>query len=204
MDKGPKGLPASPLPAPSSSLTRLDVSENNLGNEGTAVIAQALLNNHYLRRLDIKHNKVGGEGLGPLTNALYRNGSLTRIELGGNTLGVAGALVLSTAIIEAAATLQQQRPDGDKGQGVREGVVIVSPLRQVLACDRKKRRRRPRRRCASSAARRGHLLVLRRALASWDGSLLAPLGVAWALTALQRADDATEECRINATVARGV
>ena len=70
------------------------------------------------------------------------------------------------------------------------GRICPSPL--ALAGDRASPRSSRRAPSFPSAARRGHLLVLRRALASWDGSLqarLVSLGVAWALTSLRRADD---------------
>lgn len=91
-------------------LSVLKLCYNNLGDEGTAIIASALLDNnrhHHLSVLDLGFNAIGDIGCGYLAvNCLAGNYNLQSIFLSGNKIGEKGALSIAGAILHGS-NLQQ-------------------------------------------------------------------------------------------------
>jgi len=81
----------------------LKLAYNDLGDEGVAIIASALLRDgkhHQLSVLDLGFNSIGDKGCGALAvNCLAGNYNLQTLYLSGNQIGEKGALSLAGAIL---------------------------------------------------------------------------------------------------------
>ena len=84
--------------ASNSSLTKLDLSSNRLGNIGAASIAQALSFNSSLTTLDLRSNRLGNLGAASISQALSSNSTLTELNLYSNEIGNKGATAIAEAI----------------------------------------------------------------------------------------------------------
>ena len=80
------------------SLTNLDLGDNQVGDAGASALATALQNNHSLTTLSLNKNQVGAAGASALANAIQNNHTLTYLEIGWNQVGDAGASALANAI----------------------------------------------------------------------------------------------------------
>lgn len=91
-------------------LSVLKLCYNNLGDEGAAIIASALLDcnrHHQLSVLDLGFNSIGDIGCGYLAvNCLAGNYNLQSLFLSGNRIGEKGALSIAGAILHGSS-LQQ-------------------------------------------------------------------------------------------------
>ena len=74
------------LKFPWSSLVHLDLSKNELGDDGVWHLAQALWTNKKLKILNIKENNLVNEGFNELIETLNVNMSLTKIILSQNSI----------------------------------------------------------------------------------------------------------------------
>jgi Ran GTPase-activating protein (RanGAP) involved in mRNA processing and transport len=69
------------------SLTYLDLSDSNGGDEEAQIIANMLQNNDTLRTLIYsRHDYMSGRGVIPIANALARNTTLTQLVLEFNNI----------------------------------------------------------------------------------------------------------------------
>jgi Ran GTPase-activating protein (RanGAP) involved in mRNA processing and transport len=80
-DEGAKALAAN------ATLTSLDVWSNQIGDEG----AKALATNATLASLKVRYNQIGDEG----AKALAANATLTSLNIGNNLIGAEGAKALA-------------------------------------------------------------------------------------------------------------
>ncbi|CAM9307083.1 unnamed protein product [Scytosiphon promiscuus] len=80
------------------SLTELDLRENSLGPTGMKAIADALASNDTMRTLHLQDNAIGDDGVIAMTEALMRNGRLRTVCLDGNKVSDLGAKVICIAI----------------------------------------------------------------------------------------------------------
>eukprot|EP00752_Nemacystus_decipiens_P015198 g13533.t1 len=80
------------------SLTELDLRENSLGPTGMKAIADALASNDTMRTLHLQDNSIGDDGVIAMTEALMRNGRLRTVCLDGNKVSEEGAKVICIAI----------------------------------------------------------------------------------------------------------
>ena len=81
-----------------TTLTKLDLSWNNLGPAGAESLATALKTNTTLTNLDLSDNNLGPAGAESLATALKTNTTLTNLKLSDNNLGPAGAESLAIAL----------------------------------------------------------------------------------------------------------
>src|SRR3989338_6644607 len=90
-----------------ATLTSLNLSSNQLGDEGAGRLAEALAFNSTLTNLNLKSNNVGDKGASRLAEALATNSSLTSLNLMNNWVGDEGAgrLAEALAINSALTTL---------------------------------------------------------------------------------------------------
>jgi Ran GTPase-activating protein (RanGAP) involved in mRNA processing and transport len=68
------------------SVTSIDLSCNEISDEGASALADALKVNTSLTNIDLCYNKIGDEGASALANALKVNTSVTEINLGNNEI----------------------------------------------------------------------------------------------------------------------
>jgi Leucine Rich repeat len=82
--------------AGNATVTSLLLSQQyDFGDEGSANIAIALLQNRTLKTLELDKNRISDPGSLSLATALYENATLTHLSLNGNNIGPAGALALA-------------------------------------------------------------------------------------------------------------
>ena len=87
-----------------TSLTRLDLSGNNIGDPGATLLAQVLQTNLTLENVGLSRILMGDAGASALAKALTVNTSLTRLDLSNNIIGDPGAISLAKAL-ETNSTL---------------------------------------------------------------------------------------------------
>ena len=86
-------------------LTTLKLGYNNLGDEGTSIIASAIKGHPNLSILDIGFNNIGDVGCTALAKeAVSNNAILKTLYLSGNCIGEVGALQLAVAIESSNST----------------------------------------------------------------------------------------------------
>eukprot|EP01012_Entosiphon_sulcatum_P022744 TRINITY_DN27735_c0_g1_i1.p1 TRINITY_DN27735_c0_g1~~TRINITY_DN27735_c0_g1_i1.p1 ORF type:complete len:1123 (+),score=337.23 TRINITY_DN27735_c0_g1_i1:119-3487(+) len=81
-------------------VTRVDLSHNNVGNQGAAALADVLKANHVLTAMDLSYNAVGNRGSKDLAEALGVNRSLSSLNLDNNNVSDQGC----TAFVQALQT----------------------------------------------------------------------------------------------------
>ena len=116
------------------TLTTLDLSYNNIGDEGAKVIADALKGNKTLTTLDLSHNNIEVEGTKALAEALKDNKTLTTLNLSHNEIGDEGAKAIAEALrINTTLTTLNLRISkiGDKGakdiaEALKENQTLIS------------------------------------------------------------------------------
>ena len=81
------------------ALMRLVLSNNSIGDAGSAALAEALHHNSTLQLLDLSNNCVGDTGSAALAQALHRTSTLMELNLSGNdTIGKEGTFQLIQAV----------------------------------------------------------------------------------------------------------
>ncbi|KAL9965588.1 hypothetical protein ACROYT_G029409 [Oculina patagonica] len=81
-----------------ATVTSLDLSFNNVSDQGAASLAEALKGNITLTRLDLSDNNIYDDGAADLAEALKANTNLTRLDLTDNRIGDHGATCLAEAL----------------------------------------------------------------------------------------------------------
>ena len=93
-------------------LKELDISNNNIGDQGTKILSQGLACTQTLKRLDINHCSIGAMGTGELACALTINSSLEILWMNGNAIGHLGAAGIA-ASLSVNKTLKELSLTGD-------------------------------------------------------------------------------------------
>ena len=83
----------------STCLETLDVSFNQIGDNGALALGEVLHTNNSLQVLDVTFNAIGDDGAKALAEALHVNTSLKTLHLMGNNIGVEGAVSFSEALV---------------------------------------------------------------------------------------------------------
>ena len=76
-------------------LTHLNLSYNNIDDNGAYRLGSFLSRNTTLTHLNLSHNSIDDGGARHLSRALSRNTALTHLNLSGNNIGYSGAVSLS-------------------------------------------------------------------------------------------------------------
>jgi len=87
------------LLASSSSLTKLNVADNQLGLHGGEAVGDALRFNTSLASLNVSSNRLGAMGVKAIGEALSLNTSLTSLDLSFNFIDDAGVQVLAKSLV---------------------------------------------------------------------------------------------------------
>ena len=82
-----------------TSLKRLNLSGNNIGDPGATLLAQFLQTNLTLENVGLSRIQMGDAGASTLAKALTVNTSLTRLDLSNNNIGDLGAISLGKALV---------------------------------------------------------------------------------------------------------
>ena len=81
-----------------TSLTTLELNSNKIGNVGATALGECLKCNKSLTTLILNSNKFGDVGAAALVECLKYNKSLTRLELSGNEIGNDGTAALGECL----------------------------------------------------------------------------------------------------------
>ncbi|MBP9694279.1 MAG: hypothetical protein KBE16_06205 [Alphaproteobacteria bacterium] len=82
------------------TLTSLNLSSRNIGDEGARALAESLKVNGRLTSLVLYNNQIGDAGARALADALKENRTLTSLDLSRNNIGDEGARALADALKE--------------------------------------------------------------------------------------------------------
>ena len=83
------------------TLTLLDLDNNNIGDEGAKVLAEVLKQNSTLENLYINRNNISDEGAIALAIALRQNLKLKKLYMNRNKIGNKGAKALAIALTKS-------------------------------------------------------------------------------------------------------
>ena len=81
-----------------SSVTKLILNRNFIGDKGTSSLSKALMVNKFLAFLELSCNSIGDEGATSLSKALSVNTSLKKLDLSHNLIGDKGSNSLFEAL----------------------------------------------------------------------------------------------------------
>lgn len=73
----------------------INISNSNIGDEGTKDLCDALLNNKHLETINLHGNKITAKGITEVANLVKQNSSVKRINIGYNPIGDSGAEILA-------------------------------------------------------------------------------------------------------------
>ncbi|WP_341747490.1 hypothetical protein [Candidatus Tisiphia endosymbiont of Dascillus cervinus] len=79
-------------------ISELDLSSNNLGDNGAKEVAGIIQNSTKLKILKLSNNQIGSEGMGALSSAFDHNETVTDLDLSNNNLGDKGAEKVATLL----------------------------------------------------------------------------------------------------------
>ena len=113
------------------TLKTLDLSYNNISDEGAVSIGNAMMVNRSITSLCLKHNKIADEGLKSLAAGLVTNSFLVSLDVGGNTVGDEGFAKLCTVLSTNDNLLELDI--GDNQIGVDSAIVAADMLRSNTA-----------------------------------------------------------------------
>jgi len=139
-DGGAETLAAglSAAPAHGFKLTTLNLTNNDIGDDGTRALAEALPRNQALQTLNLGRNEIGDDGARALAEALPRNQALQTLNLGRNEIGDDGARALAEALPrnQALQTLNLGRNEiGDDGARALAEALLRNQALQALDLD---------------------------------------------------------------------
>ena len=112
----------------------IDLSHNNIGDEGVKELCRALVANRSIRRVDLCGNHISAVGLRMITHALRYNTGITSVDLSGNRLsdgdlvaclhegphsesGRPGLLPTLTLTADSGGALPPQQQQQGRGRG---------------------------------------------------------------------------------------
>ena len=117
----------------SATLTRLDLSENCLGDAGAVAMAELLFPEGSLVRLELGGNKIGLAGVGALAEALEQAPGLKHLGLGFNQLCHSGVRPLADAALGHLETLDLRGNIMDEraARVLAEGVIESTAITMI-------------------------------------------------------------------------
>ena len=74
------------------------LARNDIGDEGTTALSEALKSNSTLEELELPDNKIGAAGAQSLANMLQFNRALASLDLFYNEIGAGGAKAIAAAL----------------------------------------------------------------------------------------------------------
>ncbi|BBI16915.1 hypothetical protein NCS13_1_0720 [Neochlamydia sp. S13] len=110
------------------SLSVLKLNGNKISNQGATGLAKLLAANPSLNKLVLNHNQIGNPGTTALANALKTHSSLTCLILGNNFIGNTGTISLAKAL-EANTSLT--RLDLQANQIGSEGATALAKVLKI-------------------------------------------------------------------------
>lgn len=81
-----------------SAITTLNLSSNEIGDEGTKSLCEVLKKNSVLTKICLDRNKIGDSGAESISELLKKNSTLQTIRLTENKIGDKGVKLISEAL----------------------------------------------------------------------------------------------------------
>ena len=81
-----------------TTMTRIDITECNISDDGAESLARALTVNKTLQELNVRHNNISDTGIARIATALRTRNTLKKISIGRDTATDEGALSLAAAL----------------------------------------------------------------------------------------------------------
>ena len=112
----------------------LKLGYNNLGDEGTCILAEGIAKHQALQSIDLGFNNIGDVGCQALATAIAsaRSGTLHTLYLAGNLIGPDGAFAIAD-LLRRGSSLRRLYLTGNKiraeGVGAITGAIIEAELR---------------------------------------------------------------------------
>ena len=94
------------------SLTRVNIANCNISDDGTEYLADGLINNKTLKQLNMSDNQVGDNGTIAMATALLHNKTLKQLNISRNPVGDSGAIAMAE-VLKNNTTLKQLHMDQD-------------------------------------------------------------------------------------------
>uniref|UniRef100_A0A3Q3WZF4 Uncharacterized protein n=1 Tax=Mola mola TaxID=94237 RepID=A0A3Q3WZF4_MOLML len=114
--------------------TRLDVSYNNITDEGAGHLAELLQDGSVLRSLDLTFNDIQTGGARALAKSLQGNGTVRALRLSGNKIGDGGAMHLAS-MLQVNPTLRElEVASCDLGSRSVTAFAVVLKSNQNVRC----------------------------------------------------------------------
>ena len=88
-----------------TSLTKLYIGRNPLGDKGAELLSEGLSNTASLQILNVRSSRITSKGAKVLANALTKNESLRFLDLTSNSIGDDGAIAIADALAHGNSTL---------------------------------------------------------------------------------------------------
>ena len=131
-EEGAKTI-AKALESGTAPLTSLNVSKNSIGAEGAKAIA-TVLGRVVLKSLDLAHNSIGAEGVEATTAALG-SAVLTDLNLSENSIGAEGTSAIVAALGRSVLKRLDTRDDSINGEAAQQlaATVLESKSLEVFA-----------------------------------------------------------------------
>merc|ERR1719189_2023275 len=81
-----------------ATLTKVDLSNNVIGDEGMQFLSRAFNVNTVVKTLNLNGNKIGDKGAEYCSDSLKQNSSLTSLDLSDNDIKIKGAQSIAEAL----------------------------------------------------------------------------------------------------------
>jgi len=107
---------ATQLQNTNSCLEKLDLRDNNIGDEEALLLAHALAANHKLKYLNINHNRITATGWSAFSKILFNTSSINNTFLSNHTLEGLSVLYFDDEVDEVLNWLYLNRSSEDKRQ----------------------------------------------------------------------------------------
>ncbi|KOO27154.1 hypothetical protein Ctob_012414 [Chrysochromulina tobinii] len=113
-------------------LTELNLTGNNIGDEGAVAIAEALKVNAAVTNLFLIYNNIGDEGAIAIAEALKVNAVVTNLHLDANNIGAEGAKAIAEALKVNAVLTALGLCDSDIGDDGANAIAEALKVNSVL------------------------------------------------------------------------
>lgn len=114
----------------------LKLGYNNLGDEGTSILAAGIAQHPALELLDLGFNDIGDDGCHSLASAIPSHGSLHTLYLAGNLIGEDGAVSIADLIRRRTTALRKLYMSGNKiGPGGVKAIVDAFLEMESTECE---------------------------------------------------------------------
>ena len=113
------------------ALKTVSLGRNNIGNEGTAALSEALKSNNTLETLELYENQIGVAGAQSLADILQVNRALTTLNLASNDIGVPDGWSMERDMFGPKYKHTDGRTQGERPQGTSSGVMALAESLKV-------------------------------------------------------------------------